>query len=66
MSYISKLKRRARNEDKALFTKWMNRQITTDRAIEEFMINNHMKDVIINVNEFEAWLNGLGYKRSRI
>ena len=66
MNYISKLKPRARNDDKALFTKWMNRQITTDRAIEEFMLNNGMKDVIININEFESWMNSLGYKRSRI
>lgn len=65
-NFVPLLKSRHRNDDKALFTRWMNKEITTDRAIEEFKMNNHMKNIIINSNEFESWLFSLGYKRSKI
>lgn len=62
--FVKYLKRHAMNDDKALFLKWMNRQIDTEDAIKQFKKNNNMKDVIINTSEFIIWMSSLGYRRA--
>ena len=62
--FVKHLKKHALNDDKALFLKWMNREIDTDEAIVRFKKNNNMKDTIINSSEFIIWMSSLGYRRN--
>lgn len=62
--FVKHLKKRAMNDDKALFQKWMNREIDTEDAIRQFKKNNSMKEVIIDSSEFIIWMSSLGYRRN--
>ena len=49
--------------DQATFNRWMIGKITTAEAIAEFMINNDIARIEIDPEQFEQWVNGLGYRR---
>ena len=62
--FVKYLKKRSSNDDKMCFNRWVDREISTEEAIEIFKQNNRMKDVIINSTDFIIWLSTLGYRRN--
>lgn len=52
------------SRDSTTFKLWEDKKISTRRAIELFKMNNSIRsDVIITHNEFETFMNSLGYYR---
>lgn len=55
---------KAVREDQKTFNAWFRKEITTEECIKRFKENNKIKsDFIIDVELFEYWLYGLGYRR---
>lgn len=52
------------SNDCKVFKLWEDRKISTNRALELFRINNKVRDdLIIGLEEFERFMNSLGYYR---
>lgn len=52
-------------DDKTLFNSWEREELATKQVLARFLKNN--KIVLkkpVDLDEFEKWLNGLGYHRS--
>ena len=61
---VKYLKHKAAVADKKLFNDWHYGLITTNQCIRQFRINNDITERMpILVDDFEYWLNSLGYWR---
>ena len=62
---VKYLKKRSSYADKAIFTKWMDNEVTTEECIRQFRQNNQITERMpIIEDEFVEWLGSLGYRRS--
>ena len=52
------------SNDCKVFKSWEDKKISTNRALELFRLNNRVSDdLIIGLEEFEKFMNSLGYYR---
>ena len=52
------------SNDCKVFKLWEDKKISTNRALELFRLNNRVSDdLIIGLEEFEKFMNSLGYYR---
>ena len=65
--FANYLKKAQADNDKVLFSAWADGMVSTQKCIEQWVINNRAEDDIdiykISALEFEGWLNFLGYYR---
>lgn len=64
LSSILKKGHTSASNDCKVFKLWEDRKISTNRALELFRLNNRVRDdLIIGLEEFERFMNSLGYYR---